>query len=550
MGRSQRHIVIEHGAATNGEAGASGELAPTYVHQLLAEEEVIVREDVDLREGGPPLAVPMGPNYGPLSGSSMAGAIPDWYSGGTPPIEGGPAPYFETFTPAFGYAEQPDLQVVIGGTDFVDGAVVEFEGVGDIAAEFVDSTMLRFMVPLTTLVEKTNHDMKVRNPDGQLSGRKIFQVLRVYIQNLIPAVRLEGTADTMVTAFGDHINVGAVVTWDGTDVVTTMASTGSLEFTATAAMLAAPAVVDVQIRNPNGQVSISDTPFTISAIANAPTLTSVTPNTADKAAMVDLTVTVAGTNLMKGSVAAVDGGDRTTTWVSETEMSFYLNIEGLLAGDHPVHVRHPDDRVTAPLPFTVTDSAAVAAPSISGLSPNFAIFGTGTADITVNGTGFVNGCQAICFGAYIPTVWVSETQVIATVTVPTGAFTTTSSIQIENPDDQLSGLFTLYFLDPTSPTITGLSPASVIAGTPDTLVTITGTNFTADSIINFRGATVPTTLISATQLSFTAPTSTLTAGSNWTFVQKTAADATYMSNHMAFLTTTAADAQTTRRGKK
>jgi len=59
---------------------------------------------------------------------------------------------------------------------------------------------------------------------------------------------------------------------------------------------------------------------------------------------------------------------------------------------------------------------------------------------------------------------------------------------------------------PQAPTVTGLSPAS---GTNGTLVTITGTNFTGASAVQFGATTATFTVSTATTIYATAPTGTL-----------------------------------------
>jgi hypothetical protein len=57
--------------------------------------------------------------------------------------------------------------------------------------------------------------------------------------------------------------------------------------------------------------------------------------------------------------------------------------------------------------------------------------------------------------------------------------------------------------------ITSLSPSSAVLGSPATKVTLTGTGFLPNSVININGAAVSTTYISATSLSTTIPAATL-----------------------------------------
>ena len=62
---------------------------------------------------------------------------------------------------------------------------------------------------------------------------------------------------------------------------------------------------------------------------------------------------------------------------------------------------------------------------------------------------------------------------------------------------------------PAAPTITGITPASAVAGNTATTITITGTGFVANSIANVSGLVaftgLPVTFVSATQLTITLP---------------------------------------------
>jgi hypothetical protein len=65
----------------------------------------------------------------------------------------------------------------------------------------------------------------------------------------------------------------------------------------------------------------------------------------------------------------------------------------------------------------------------------------------------------------------------------------------------------------TVPVITSLSPTSAMAGTAVNPLTVNGTSFNPDAVVNFNGAAMATTHVSSTQLTATVPSSaTMTAG--------------------------------------
>jgi uncharacterized repeat protein (TIGR01451 family) len=64
-----------------------------------------------------------------------------------------------------------------------------------------------------------------------------------------------------------------------------------------------------------------------------------------------------------------------------------------------------------------------------------------------------------------------------------------------------------------SPVVTSITPAAIIAGSPETNVTINGTGFVAASVAEFNGVALQTTFSSATQLAAVLPVSDLENGS-------------------------------------
>ncbi|HEY7428820.1 MAG TPA: hypothetical protein VH682_31610, partial [Gemmataceae bacterium] len=66
-----------------------------------------------------------------------------------------------------------------------------------------------------------------------------------------------------------------------------------------------------------------------------------------------------------------------------------------------------------------------------------------------------------------------------------------------------------YVIYPTS-TITALSTVSATAGSPDLPLTVTGSNFLANSVVTWNGTALPTTFVNSTTLQTTIPASDLT----------------------------------------
>lgn len=87
----------------------------------------------------------------------------------------------------------------------------------------------------------------------------------------------------------------------------------------------------------------------------APTATSLNPATA-VIGDPDVTLSVTGTGFVDGAVIVFNGGDETTTFVSETEVTTTVRPStAVVAAAVPVSVRNPDSQVSGELSFTFTD---------------------------------------------------------------------------------------------------------------------------------------------------------------------------------------------------
>ncbi|SDH59386.1 IPT/TIG domain-containing protein, partial [Pedobacter terrae] len=159
---------------------------------------------------------------------------------------------------------------------------------------------------------------------------------------------------------------------------------------------------------------------------------------------------------------------------------------------------------TAASQFSITYAQAVAAPTVTALSPTSGPTSGGNS-VTITGTNFT-GATAVTFGATAATGFTvnSATQITATAPAGTGTvdvrITTTGGTSATSASDQFTYV--------AAPTVTALSPTSGPTG-GGTSVTITGTNFSGATAVTF-GATAATgfTVNSATQITATAPAGT------------------------------------------
>ena len=163
--------------------------------------------------------------------------------------------------------------------------------------------------------------------------------------------------------------------------------------------------------------------------------------------------------------------------------------------------------------------------TLTFVSPQTATAGGGGFTITANGTGYISGAIILWNSTQLTTTFVSATQL--TAPVPASLIATPGTVQVAidipgsavpgatNPNNgnsttttEISNIvfFTIGTTPGPAPAITKLSASTTSqASTPycsaaGLTLTVTGTNFTSDAIVNWNGSARATTFVSATQL--------------------------------------------------
>lgn len=154
-------------------------------------------------------------------------------------------------------------------------------------------------------------------------------------------------------------------------------------------------------------------------------------------------------------------------------------------------------------------------PTLTSISPNSANAGSAILTLTATGTGFVSGSTINWNGAELTTTYMSSVSLTAQVPASdlSAARTATVTVQSPSPGGGTSGGLTFTINTPANPVpaITGLSPASANAGSAAFTLTVTGTQFIANSQVLWNGAALATTFLSSTSLTAQVPATDLSA---------------------------------------
>jgi hypothetical protein len=158
-----------------------------------------------------------------------------------------------------------------------------------------------------------------------------------------------------------------------------------------------------------------------------------------------------------------------------------------------ITLRHP--RPDVPLDGTKRNIALIFPPNIIGVSPSSGVPGT---PVIITGTNFT-GVTAVEFNN-VNSSFTIDSDIQITALVPSG--TGTVDIRVVNlvGTSTKSNAFTY-----APPNIIGVSPSN---GTPGTSVTITGTNFTGVTVVEFNNVNSSFTIDSDIQITVSAPSGT------------------------------------------
>ncbi len=367
------------------------------------------------------------------------------------------APTVTSISPTFGPAAG-GTTVTIGGVGFTGVTAVDFGTTPATSFTFNSDSSITAVSPAGT----DTVDVTVTGPGGTSATSSA--------DDFTYAPTVSGISPTFGPAAG-----GTLVTITGTGFTTatevefgTMPASGGTIVSDTTITIDSPAgtgTVDVTVTSPSGTSATSPA----DQFSYAPTVAGISPTFGPAAG--GTTVMISGVGFT--GVTAVDFGTTPAT-------SFTFNSDSSITAVSPAGTDTVDVTVTGPGGTSATSSADqfTYAPTVSGVSPAFGPAAGGTL-VTITGTGF-NTATEVEFGT-TPTpggTIVNDT----TITIDSPAGTGTVDVTVTSP----SGTSATSPADQFTygPTVSGLSP-SFGPSTGGTAVTITGTNFSGVSVVDF-----------------------------------------------------------------
>lgn len=245
-----------------------------------------------------------------------------------------------------------------------------------------------------------------------------------------------------------------------------------------------------------------------------PTVSSISP-TSVVAGAGPVTLTVNGTNFLSTSTVQVNSQSETTTFVSATQLTAAIPAAQLMSGGNLAVVVMNGSLSSGsgtPVSFVVNNPSV----GVLVLSPSvLPIGGTSSETITVTGNTFVPASVVNVNGSPRATTYVNSTTLTFGATVADQAAQATLAVTVTNPTPGggTSPVASLS-IGVAEPVITSVSPSTFIAGSPDTPITVLGSNFASNSVVTWNGSALATTPYpgnSAFQLNATIPAADLSS---------------------------------------
>jgi hypothetical protein len=447
-------------------------------------------------------------------------------------------PLITSLSPAVVAPGSAGFTLTIDGADFVaNKTTVKWENTATHAATalttiFVSASAIKATVPKALIETAGTAVVTVTTKTGGTSAPATFvSEPKPVISALSPTSAIAGDPAVTLKIAGSNFITGAKVVWKTPTKSTTIIPPAG--FTATQITLPPSVTAPLLVNSGKTSISASVTVTTAAGTSAAktftiepvkPLITSLSP-AAEAPGGPGFTLTINGANFVKSANATTVKWRNTSTGVA-TALTTTSVSTSVIKATVPSSLIHTAGTAAV----TVTTAAGTSAsatfvfepkPVISDLSPTSAIAGDPGVTLTISGSNFVPGTQVL---------WKTSTKV--TTISPTGFSATkialppsvTAPLLVNSGKTNISASVSVttaagtsaaktFTIEPAKPVITGLNPASALAGGGQFKLIVLGYNFATGSLVYFNNVELATISNGPTQLTATVPSNLIqTAG--------------------------------------
>jgi Lactonase, 7-bladed beta-propeller len=419
------------------------------------------------------------------------------------------SPVISSISPSSVSAASIPFTLSAVGSNFVASSVISYNGIPQ-PTQYGGPTLLRIPItsdmigtPGTATVSVTTPSNGV--PGGGNSDTFLLTILPPQTQPMVtsisPTSATEGGLPFTLIVNGSGFVAGSQVSFNMNNVTTTLVSSTLLTAVIPASAIAVAGYMNVVVTNPGNLASLPLT-FTVTNPLPGGVFVSAGNNA--------LTLSVIGTGFVPTSVVFVNGSSRVTTYESSSLLQATL-LPGDLSQGGTLNITvvnlPPGGGTTSPISVPVNP-----VPKESLLLPSSATLGSADIELQVTGSNFNSSSTILVNGAALLTKPVSATLLKATLPASDMAQVATLIVAVKNPapgGGTTSGLPLAVVAPNGEPVVGALSPASATVCGPAFTLTISGSNFTASSVVSFGGNAEYTAILSATEVQANIPASSI-----------------------------------------
>ena len=335
---------------------------------------------------------------------------------------GGVAPLLVSLSPANAAPSGPAFTLTVTGSGFAAGATVKWNGSARTTA-FVSAEKVTAAILASDIVSPGNYTVTVKSggiTSGPLTFTVVTPVVAPVLTSLSPTTATAGGAAFALTVNGTGFVTGAILKWNGNARTTALVGATKV----TAAILATDIVNQgsYSVTVSNGATTSNALTFTVTPIANSPTLTSISPNYAIVGGPA-FTLTVNGSNFASGTTGSSvywNTTALTTTYVSATLLKASVPAADIAAlGTFQITVATPGKTTSNAIPFTVAPTTHT--PLAYGFFNKTGMPGATSGNITCAWNTSEYLCtvtgELFFYSKYVVNVTVADTDAPAIVTV-------------------------------------------------------------------------------------------------------------------------------------
>jgi uncharacterized protein (TIGR03437 family) len=405
--------------------------------------------------------------------------------------------------------------LTVGGANFAGGVIVLFNG-APLTTTGSSSNIVQATVPAGLVHDAVpgGVSIQVKNPGAAPSNAVKLVIdpnpFGTQIISLSPDHAIAGGPPVTLTVTGERFVQGSTVLWVDfrTPLTTTFVSPTQLTATIPASLVATESVAPITVATPG--IANSNT-VSFPVVAVSPTI-SVTGNgispTSAIAGGPGFTLTVNGDGFIPASKVTGFVG-ATTTYVSVNQLTVSVPASAIASvGTTVIQVVNPGP-LTSPQAPVFTIKAPT--PAITSLSPSAVPPGGPDFTLTVNGSNFFPSAAVTWNGSALATTRLSATQMTALVPAALTAAAGTAKISVVNDGPVSSNEVAFSISSSPAPSLVSLNPSAAAPGGAAFTLTVAGTLFTANSKVQWNGAPLATTFVSASQLTATVPAALIAA---------------------------------------